>query len=77
MLVANLMSYELWWKVPRWLHRNDLLASKLQNSLLRVDGRLSNSLLPEDVKDQIFLPKNHRISLFIWNTNTGYIFIQV
>jgi len=36
MLVANLMSYELWWKVPRWLHRNDLLASKLQNSLLRV-----------------------------------------
>ncbi|XP_070075509.1 uncharacterized protein [Drosophila takahashii] len=31
MLAANLMSYELWWKGPHWLHHNDLLASKLRS----------------------------------------------
>ncbi|XP_043064457.1 uncharacterized protein LOC122320328 [Drosophila ficusphila] len=156
MLAANLMSYELWWKGPHWLHLNDLLASKLRsgnnlttildtpimdelkssslssrvesepeaspieclsfrvsswtklirctayvlrqaqgsfssdlhllqrgkavansstlrtlspmvckNGLLRVGGRLSNSLLPEEIKHPIILPKHHRISLLI------------
>ncbi|XP_070072144.1 uncharacterized protein [Drosophila takahashii] len=31
MLAANLMSYELWWKGPHWLHHNDLLALKLRS----------------------------------------------
>ncbi|XP_044317826.1 uncharacterized protein LOC123038140 [Drosophila rhopaloa] len=31
MLAANLMSYELWWNGPHWLHLNDLLASKLRS----------------------------------------------
>jgi len=52
MLAANLMSYELWWKGPHWLHRNDLLASKLHsgnnlNTILEtpiMDGMKSSSL---------------------------------
>ncbi|XP_043064404.1 uncharacterized protein LOC122320301 [Drosophila ficusphila] len=36
-----------------------------KNGLLRVGGRLSNSLLPEEVKHPIILPKHHRISLLI------------
>jgi len=35
------------------------------NGLLRVGGRLSNSVQPEEVKHPILLPKHHHISLTI------------
>jgi len=36
-----------------------------ENGLLRVGGCLTNSLLPEEVKHTILVPKHHSISLLI------------